>query len=174
MLPKGRLPNICQVRGSNYCDIGLAVDERTGRVMALAAIDNLVKGAAGQALQNMNLMLGCRRQRFADSPGLPLSIHAGTNSISTLLRAWRLFMMCLYVRAGNYASCGNRGFFDRPENLISTAKASRGEVAVLFFLFPVAQRTLSGPGHEPSQATVRLLPSCLAASSARSARLISS
>lgn len=57
VLPKGKLPNIAQVRGSNYCDIGLSVDERTGRVIALAAIDNLVKGAAGQAVQNMNLML---------------------------------------------------------------------------------------------------------------------
>lgn len=57
VLPKGQLPNISQVRGSNYCDIGLAVDDRTGRVIALAAIDNLVKGAAGQAVQNMNLML---------------------------------------------------------------------------------------------------------------------
>jgi N-acetyl-gamma-glutamyl-phosphate reductase len=57
VLPKGQLPNISQVNGSNYCDIGLAVDERTGRVIALAAIDNLVKGAAGQAIQNMNLML---------------------------------------------------------------------------------------------------------------------
>ena len=57
VLPKGHLPNISQVRGSNYCDIGLAVDDRTGRVIALSAIDNLVKGAAGQAVQNMNLML---------------------------------------------------------------------------------------------------------------------
>jgi N-acetyl-gamma-glutamyl-phosphate reductase len=58
VLPKGKFPNIAQVRGSNYCDIGLSVDERTGRVIVLAAIDNLVKGAAGQAIQNMNLMLG--------------------------------------------------------------------------------------------------------------------
>ncbi len=57
VLPKGQLPNVSQVRGSNYCDIGLAVDDRTGRVITLAAIDNLVKGAAGQAIQNMNLML---------------------------------------------------------------------------------------------------------------------
>ena len=57
VLPKGKFPNIAQVRGSNYCDIGLSIDERTGRVIALAAIDNLVKGAAGQAIQNMNLML---------------------------------------------------------------------------------------------------------------------
>ncbi len=60
VLPEGRLPNINQVRGSNFCDIGVAVDPRTRRVIAVAAIDNLVKGAAGQALQNMNLMLGLR------------------------------------------------------------------------------------------------------------------
>lgn len=56
VLPKGQLPNIAQVAGSNFCDIGLAVDDRTGRVIAIATIDNLVKGAAGQAVQNMNLM----------------------------------------------------------------------------------------------------------------------
>ncbi len=57
VLPQGQLPNLSQVRGSNFCDIGLAVDDRTGRVIVIAAIDNLVKGAAGQAVQNMNLML---------------------------------------------------------------------------------------------------------------------
>jgi len=60
VLPEGRLPNINQVRGSNFCDIGLVVDPRTRRVIVVAAIDNLVKGAAGQALQNMNLMLGLK------------------------------------------------------------------------------------------------------------------
>lgn len=54
----GDLPNIAYVRGSNYCDIGLVVDSRTGRVIVVSAIDNLVKGAAGQAVQNMNLLLG--------------------------------------------------------------------------------------------------------------------
>jgi len=63
VLPKGQLPNVSQVRGSNYCDIGLAVDDRTGRVIAIAAIDNLVKGAAGQAVQNMNLMLSLPESR---------------------------------------------------------------------------------------------------------------
>ena len=58
VLPSGQLPNIAHVRGSNYCDIGLVVDPRTGRVVVVSAIDNLVKGAAGQAIQNMNLMLG--------------------------------------------------------------------------------------------------------------------
>ena len=54
----GMLPNISSVRGSNYCDIGLTVDVRTKRVIVICAIDNLVKGAAGQAIQNMNLMCG--------------------------------------------------------------------------------------------------------------------
>lgn len=58
VLPAGQLPNINQVRGSNFCDIGLVVDDRTGRVVVVSVIDNLVKGAAGQAIQNMNLMLG--------------------------------------------------------------------------------------------------------------------
>lgn len=55
--PEGSLPNVAFVRGSNFCDIGLVSDSRTGRVIVVAAIDNLVKGAAGQAVQNMNLLL---------------------------------------------------------------------------------------------------------------------
>lgn len=54
--PAGSLPNISSVCGSNFCDIGLAVDPRTKRVIIIAAIDNLVKGAAGQAVQNMNII----------------------------------------------------------------------------------------------------------------------
>ncbi len=54
----GRFPDTLHVRGTNFCDIGLHVDERTGRLILISAIDNLVKGAAGQAVQNMNLMLG--------------------------------------------------------------------------------------------------------------------
>ena len=53
-----KLPETKWVKGSNYCDIGLKVDRRTGRVIIVGAIDNLVKGAAGQAVQNMNLMFG--------------------------------------------------------------------------------------------------------------------
>jgi N-acetyl-gamma-glutamyl-phosphate reductase len=55
---KGKLPATKEVWGSNYCDIGFAVDERTGRVTIVSVIDNLVKGAAGQAIQNLNLMMG--------------------------------------------------------------------------------------------------------------------
>ena len=52
----GSYPATQFVRGSNFCDIGVKIDNRTGRVVILSAIDNLVKGAAGQAVQNMNLM----------------------------------------------------------------------------------------------------------------------
>ena len=54
----GNYPSTGSVYGSNYCDIGVKVDRRTGRMVILSVIDNLVKGAAGQAVQNMNLMLG--------------------------------------------------------------------------------------------------------------------
>jgi N-acetyl-gamma-glutamyl-phosphate reductase len=54
----GRLPDLHAVRHTNYCDIGVAVDAITGRAVVVSAIDNLVKGAAGQAVQNMNLLLG--------------------------------------------------------------------------------------------------------------------
>jgi len=54
----GTFPAVSSVRGSNYCDIGLTVDGGTGRVIIVSAIDNLIKGAAGQAVQNMNLMYG--------------------------------------------------------------------------------------------------------------------
>lgn len=57
IMPAGAFPNISQVRGSNFCDIGFKVDERTGRIIVITAIDNLVKGASGQAVQNMNVML---------------------------------------------------------------------------------------------------------------------
>lgn len=54
----GDLPATKQVAGSNYCDIGVQVDRRAGRVIVVAVLDNLVKGAAGQAVQNMNLICG--------------------------------------------------------------------------------------------------------------------
>ncbi|HVO66455.1 MAG TPA: N-acetyl-gamma-glutamyl-phosphate reductase [Syntrophales bacterium] len=54
----GTFPDISSVRGSNYCDIGMTVDRRTKRVIIISSIDNLIKGASGQAIQNMNLMCG--------------------------------------------------------------------------------------------------------------------
>ncbi|GKU76786.1 N-acetyl-gamma-glutamyl-phosphate reductase [Paenibacillus sp. L3-i20] len=56
--PEGQLPATKEVWGSNYCDIGFSVDKRTNRVTIVSVIDNLVKGAAGQAIQNLNLMMG--------------------------------------------------------------------------------------------------------------------
>jgi N-acetyl-gamma-glutamyl-phosphate reductase len=54
----GNYPSTKEVYGSNYCDIGMAYDERTGRITVVSVIDNLVKGAAGQAVQNLNIMMG--------------------------------------------------------------------------------------------------------------------
>ena len=62
---EGLLPNISSVRGTNSCHIGLYADGRTKRVIIISAIDNLVKGGAGQAIQNMNIMCG-----FPEDTGL--------------------------------------------------------------------------------------------------------
>ncbi|HZG71457.1 MAG TPA: N-acetyl-gamma-glutamyl-phosphate reductase, partial [Chondromyces sp.] len=56
--PVGEFPGVKEVAGSNFCDIGIDVDERTNRVTIVSVIDNLMKGAAGQAVQNANLMFG--------------------------------------------------------------------------------------------------------------------
>jgi N-acetyl-gamma-glutamyl-phosphate reductase len=61
----GRVPDLHAVARTNFCDIGVTLDPRSGRAVVVAAIDNLVKGAAGQAIQNMNLMLG-----FTETEGL--------------------------------------------------------------------------------------------------------
>lgn len=58
VLPMGEAPATRHVRGSNYCHIGVVGDRIEGRVRVIAALDNLVKGSSGQALQNANLMLG--------------------------------------------------------------------------------------------------------------------
>lgn len=56
LLPPQSLPQTRWVKSSNFADINFSVDQRTKRVIVLGAIDNLIKGAAGQAVQNMNLM----------------------------------------------------------------------------------------------------------------------
>ncbi len=65
LLPEGVMPATRQVRGSNHCLIGVAEDRLPGQVILLSAIDNLVKGASGQAVQNMNLRFG-----FDEAEGL--------------------------------------------------------------------------------------------------------
>lgn len=67
VLEKDIYPETKWVEGSNYVDINFKIDERTGRIIMMGAIDNLVKGAAGQAVQNMNLMFG-----LEESAGLDL------------------------------------------------------------------------------------------------------
>lgn len=58
LLEPGKFPNVKHIRGTNFCDIGLTINARTGTLIIVTAIDNLVKGASGQAVQNMNIMMG--------------------------------------------------------------------------------------------------------------------
>ena len=58
LLEQGAVPQTRWVEGSNFADVNFKIDPRTGRVVMMGAIDNMVKGAAGQAVQNMNLMFG--------------------------------------------------------------------------------------------------------------------
>lgn len=67
VLEKDECPETKWVEGSNYVDVNFKIDPRTGRIIMMGAIDNLVKGAAGQAVQNMNLMFGLK-----ESEGLEL------------------------------------------------------------------------------------------------------
>jgi N-acetyl-gamma-glutamyl-phosphate reductase len=69
--PEGRLPNTKDVRGSNFCDVGIVVSEADERAVIVTAIDNLVKGASGEAIQNMNLMVGYPETMGLD--GIPLA-----------------------------------------------------------------------------------------------------
>ena len=69
VLDGGQLPSTLHVRGTNYCDIGWRLEPRTGRIIAISTIDNLTRGAAGQAVCNMNLMLG-----FDEGTGLNLRV----------------------------------------------------------------------------------------------------
>jgi N-acetyl-gamma-glutamyl-phosphate reductase len=63
--PAGKVPDLHAVARTNFCDIGVVYDSASGRGVVVVAIDNLTKGAAGMAVQNMNLMLG-----FAETEGL--------------------------------------------------------------------------------------------------------
>ena len=67
VLDKDVCPQTKWVEGSNFVDVNFKIDKRTNRVIMMGAIDNLVKGAAGQAVQNMNLMFG-----FEETEGLKL------------------------------------------------------------------------------------------------------
>ncbi len=70
VLDEGNFPNTKNVRGSNFCEIGLKAVKRTNTLIIVSAIDNLVKGAAGQAVHNMNLMMGFEETTALRSPAL--------------------------------------------------------------------------------------------------------
>ena len=69
-LLEGAMPNPRHVRGANYCDLAVHTDTRAGWVVTVSAIDNLIKGAAGQAIQAMNLMLGYPEETGLVAPGI--------------------------------------------------------------------------------------------------------
>lgn len=62
------LPNVSNVRGTNLCEMGLAVNGRTGTLIVVTAIDNLMKGASGQAVHNMNIMMGFDEKTALEAP----------------------------------------------------------------------------------------------------------
>ena len=70
ILPAGQYPETRFVEGSNYVDISLKVDGRTGRVIMMGAIDNMGKGSASQAVQNMNLMFGLPEETAISLPAM--------------------------------------------------------------------------------------------------------
>ena len=70
LLGEGRFPETRWVEGSNFVDIGFTVDKRTNRVIVVGALDNVVKGAAGQAVQNMNLLFGLEETEGLTMPPL--------------------------------------------------------------------------------------------------------
>ena len=65
ILPAGKIPESRQVMNTNFCDISITIEKRTGRLIVISSLDNMWKGASGQAVQNMNIMCG-----FDESEGL--------------------------------------------------------------------------------------------------------
>jgi len=70
ILPSSVIPSVNSIAGTNFCDIAIRVDEHTNRLVVVSMIDNLVKGASGQAVQNMNIILG-----LDETAGLMLPGH---------------------------------------------------------------------------------------------------
>lgn len=70
VLDLDEIPRLSAVRGSNYCDIGCFQIDHNGRIVVISAIDNLVKGASGQAIQNMNIMFGFSEKESLDVMGM--------------------------------------------------------------------------------------------------------
>ena len=78
VLPEGQWPSVAAVRGTNFCDIGIAVDPARGHAIVISAIDNLLKGAAGQAVQVMN-----RHYGFPETSGLPGPVASCTMEVTS-------------------------------------------------------------------------------------------
>lgn len=70
VLPEGVQPELKNVRGTNNCQIGLTIDDRTNMVVIVSVIDNLIKGASGQAVQNMNILMDLDETTGLLNPGL--------------------------------------------------------------------------------------------------------
>jgi len=70
MLEQGTWPETRFVRGTNFCDIQVTIDKRTGKAIIVSAIDNLIKGGAGQAIQNMNIMFGLKEDLGLNATGV--------------------------------------------------------------------------------------------------------
>ncbi len=68
LMPENTFPEVANVEGTNFCDIGFVTDKDSGAFVIMSAIDNMIKGASGQAVQNMNVMYG-----FEETEGLPYS-----------------------------------------------------------------------------------------------------
>jgi N-acetyl-gamma-glutamyl-phosphate reductase len=68
VLPEGEVPQVASVRGTNFCDVAAVSDQRSGSLLLLSALDNLVKGASGQMVQCLNAMSG-----FDETEGLRLA-----------------------------------------------------------------------------------------------------
>ena len=72
ILPLDKFPNMSHVKGTNCCDIGFHLEPESGRLILVSAIDNLLKGAAGQAVQNMNIMFSIDEKAGLDWVQTPL------------------------------------------------------------------------------------------------------
>lgn len=72
ILPKGKFPNMSYIKGTNCCDIGFHLEPESGQLIVVSAIDNLLKGAAGQAVQNMNIMFSIDEKAGLDWVQTPL------------------------------------------------------------------------------------------------------
>ncbi|MBO5370117.1 MAG: N-acetyl-gamma-glutamyl-phosphate reductase, partial [Clostridia bacterium] len=72
IMPHGKIPESNWTAGSNFVNIGFETDKRLKRIIVCSSIDNLIKGAAGQAVQNMNIMMGFDENCGLDMPAMYL------------------------------------------------------------------------------------------------------